>query len=962
MIKTRWIAFIAFIFMVSLAFGQAPYFRHLTSKDGLPNSTVYSMVQDSLGYMWLGTENGLCRYDGVNFVLYKTPSETSISADALNYDGGSRIYFKNFSNQFFYIESDSIHEIPILPRYGQLHDIALVSPDEILVNLDSIYLYLPKEDRWEGLLADGKDPTIIDQKNRKIYIQREKAIIASYDLNSKEEDRLTQIQQIVYFLKAHNDKLFAIGPSKSFSLEYGQVKWESVFTRLNKYVTGRPINSYTDRDGRYWIASTNGAVCFTDENTPYLRGLTYLQDNFISDFTQDVEGNYWFTTIGNGVFVMYQDDALVYDKNNSTLYYDQVKRLQVIENDELLVATNGKKAYHLSAEGDVISTYDTPMGDIECILYDYENEHIYLESLLYHKGKPSSYSKVFGGYTPKNITIYDDDYLIFASGDGAYLVRKSDSKKSGWPSGYEPSPQNGFEPNDLYPNALALRKVRSRDVYFDSLHQTIWIAFIDGLYSVKNGKMKELTFKDNKSITALDITAGADNSFYIGTVNSGVLQIKEGQIESQLTVADGLLSNYIRVIKSDKDHLYLGTEKGLQQYNLSTGESRVFNEQDGLPTNDITDIGITSNTIWISTLSGLVSLPKPFNGYNTTPPKVYLGTIAVNGSAIDRSNSEFAHFESDLTFSFTGIAHRSEGNFQFKYRLKGLSDQWTMTDGSTREARFFSLPPGAYQFQLEALNEDGLVSRNQESYAFTIARPFWQEWWFVLVVLVLTMGLISGIFLMRIRRIKRENRLEKAMQNASLHALKLQMNPHFLFNSLTAIQDYILKEKPEQASHYVGTFSTLMREILENSRREYITIQTEVEMLNKYLQLQQVRFDHPIDYEIEIADAITADYEGIPPMFAQPFIENSIEHGLFKRLENKIKISFLKQHEKLITVQIEDNGIGIKDTKGQKNHHSLASTIVKERLALLSNIAQCELTLSMENITDHSGIITGFIV
>jgi hypothetical protein len=371
---------------------------------------------------------------------------------------------------------------------------------------------------------------------------------------------------------------------------------------------------------------------------------------------------------------------------------------------------------------------------------------------------------------------------------------------------------------------------------------------------------------------------------------------------------------------------------------------------------------LTKNTIWIGTLSGLVSLPKTFDSQNDYPPSVYLNRVFVNGKEHNENSSTFEYWQNDISFTLTGISLRSEGEFSYQYRLFGLEDEWSTVPGTTPEARFFSLPAGSYTFQLMATNEDGIRSESVAAYHFTVSKPFWSTWWFFTLCILFLIAVTSIIFNRRIRRLKRENQLERDIQSAQLNALKLQMNPHFLFNSLTAIQDYILQEKPELASHYVGIFSTLMREILENSRKDLVSIKSEIEMLKKYLQLQQVRFEQKIDYEIFVDDLIDADYEYIPPMFAQPFIENSIEHGLFKKAENKIIIRFERESDELIRLTIEDNGIGIKEKLDRQSHHSLATTIVRERLALIQNITDEIMNLEMGNILDENGKIIGFRV
>lgn len=205
---------------------------------------------------------------------------------------------------------------------------------------------------------------------------------------------------------------------------------------------------------------------------------------------------------------------------------------------------------------------------------------------------------------------------------------------------------------------------------------------------------------------------------------------------------------------------------------------------------------------------------------------------------------------------------------------------------------------------------------------------------------------------------------EKAAAELEQRFLRSQLNPHFIFNSMTAIQQYLEENEPEGASHYMGMFSTLMRQILENSRQEFITLAEEVSMLENYLQLQQIRFRDQFDYEIEIDEELDEDYTGVPPMFAQPFIENSLEHGLFRKEgeKNQIKIYFRKINKNLVGLEIEDSGVGITTEKETVNHKSLATRITNERLSKLRTIGLSQIGLDTQNILNEQGDIHGYRV
>ena len=178
-----------------------------------------------------------------------------------------------------------------------------------------------------------------------------------------------------------------------------------------------------------------------------------------------------------------------------------------------------------------------------------------------------------------------------------------------------------------------------------------------------------------------------------------------------------------------------------------------------------------------------------------------------------------------------------------------------------------------------------------------------------------------------------------------------------------AIQHYLLTESREKASDYMGLFSKLMRQILENSRKEFIQLEEEIRMLKNYLKLQKLRFRNTFNYEIIVDKALNREYDGIPPMFAQPFIENALEHGLFKKECNDLRIKFSKISAKLVELEIFDSGTGLNQELSEaKDHKSLATIITNERLEKMRMTYKTGLVFNTENVINNVKEIDGYRV
>jgi TPR repeat protein/two-component sensor histidine kinase len=210
----------------------------------------------------------------------------------------------------------------------------------------------------------------------------------------------------------------------------------------------------------------------------------------------------------------------------------------------------------------------------------------------------------------------------------------------------------------------------------------------------------------------------------------------------------------------------------------------------------------------------------------------------------------------------------------------------------------------------------------------------------ILLVLVLLIALL----------IIRQNKLKTEKQTSDLEQklLRTQMNPHFIYNSLQAIQNFILKRDEKEAVRYLSSFASVTRNVLENSRMEAIPVQKEIALLENYLQLQKLRFGNRFEYQIQVDDKIDREHAIIPPMLAQPFIENAIEHGMHGiESGGQIDVNYYIEKNSLV-IEVKDNGSGMQySDPPTRKHRSLALAITKERIALMNKKAKKKVDFSI---------------
>ncbi|CAM1365940.1 tetratricopeptide repeat protein [Tenacibaculum xiamenense] len=222
--------------------------------------------------------------------------------------------------------------------------------------------------------------------------------------------------------------------------------------------------------------------------------------------------------------------------------------------------------------------------------------------------------------------------------------------------------------------------------------------------------------------------------------------------------------------------------------------------------------------------------------------------------------------------------------------------------------------------------------------------------------LVVLLVLLGTLFFLIYRQ--KQFKLKQQNKEIEQNLLRVQMNPHFIFNAMSAIHDYIDKGAKVQAGQYLVKFSKLIRQVLDNSRNNFVTLEEEIKMLDNYLFLQNLRREHPFEYKINVSDDIDEEEIALPPMFAQPFVENAIEHGLANIKDNATIDVFFTMKKDGLELQVKDNGEGIKKSTSPKNdnHISHAIKITEERIDLFKQMGNKNIAFFVESISSGTSV------
>ena len=359
---------------------------------------------------------------------------------------------------------------------------------------------------------------------------------------------------------------------------------------------------------------------------------------------------------------------------------------------------------------------------------------------------------------------------------------------------------------------------------------------------------------------------------------------------------------------------------------------------------------------------------------NTRLPRPYVVSISSNkgikNSLGDHLNSVPIKLEPDenvITISFSAINHTIAKGTLFRYMLEGLDEEW-IDPGNKRSFTYAYLEGGNYRFKVKAANNEGVWNPEVYELPIQVGTPWYKTPLFWIFLCLMLMGFGYAYYKDRIRQVERESRLkaefDKKVAELEMRALRAQMNPHFIFNCLNSIDAYIIKNDTRKASEYLNNFSRLVRLILQHSRSAYVNLRDELEALELYMKLEQMRFRNSFAYEIILDEELAIENYEIPPMLIQPFVENAIWHGLNYR-ENGGKVSIeIGVADDLLTCIIADNGIGRKASAAIRaskkvKRKSMGMGITVERIEIINNMYQTNNQVTIQDLYDEQGEAIG---
>ncbi len=923
-------------------FAQEYIYKHFTTADGLPSSEVYHVFQDSKGYIWLATDNGVSKYNGYEFESFDMNDGLATNSISEVYeDHEGRIWFIGMNTKLSYYKNNKIVKFKYNNKFSSLFNYGQVplKSSFYVDSLDNIYIGVVRG----GVYKINTIGQIKRKHDRPHYIELYKPIddkiIASYRYTS------TKDIEIEIYNDSSSVKLMAgidediISGNHVFAVKESEksmlVTVSNCVFRIknNKIELLKEANKfiqflYKDYNGNFWICYSSGGVeKLSTRNGLISESQFFFKKENISSVLLDNNNGLWVSTLKKGVYYLPSKALKRLSTKNvidispctKSIYFidgsDTVSNLS-LENKtvrcNVINSEINKCIFH-----DTV-THNTYVGSRNWTYFIRKDEKVEVVKNNHHTINPRDIGHT---YFNANTMLMDGDSLWIAGGNGFFKLINNkviiDSR---------------FDKNFIM-RVNAICKIGS-SIYFGTEH---------GLVKFENGKINTFAIKDSllgKRI--LDIVR-KNEQLILATKGAGILFKNKNNVK-QITKKHGLNNNTVNCLLLIDNVLWSGSANGLNKTVLSekNGELLPVNtisipELNGF---EIRKIVLVGKKIYFATNEGLIEFEPGFQTFIMEQVPLHIINLKTNNVSREvKNNMMFSYDENNLQINYEALYYKRPNAVNYRYKLIGLDKNWVYT--KERQARYYYLNPAKYTFIVEVQNENKEWVTNSAKIDFEIIPAFWQTIYFKIAV---TLLIFSGLLLLfKARQISSKHKLHLKQQvyNYMNQAMKAQIHPHFIFNTLNSINKFILTNNKRSASLYLIKFSKLIRKVLEHSQKENILLADELSALELYLSIEAMRLKGSFTYSVKIGEDVEVNNVLTPSLLLQPFVENSIWHGI-QPLDKKgvIKIRISRNGTNL-EAEIIDNGVGREKAgeimqKRYPNKKSAGIRITRKRLDLLA--------------------------
>lgn len=919
----------------------------IKQEEGLPDREIYSILEDDSGLIWMATNSGLFSYDGKNFQYYKHPKQRKSAVFNPMLDTKGRLWYCNLSGQIFYIEGD---KVVLFDDYNYLikntvanytvtdNYIFLTTRESVLKvdingkNKEEIFLKKKHKASWASKVINFNDQFYVTDA-RKFYNVEE----LSNSTLVNEEQFLEGIKVI-----SHTNKVLSQVRLMNHLNEFRIRNKQNDFIPLLcpnelERITILHIKFLKDR---LWVLTSDGAYeCQIKDSSIEIQS-NYMKGYSISDVLTDSNDNIWFSSLSSGLFVIPDKRIKRIKRLHKNEYVSNVKPI----NDSVIFYVEGKKYFvkndlskgtlHLNEIKRLNNQrvfFDTYLN--KCFFF---NDH---EALIYDKGELVPFPKAnnLGG---KDIVRVDTDTYWITRHSALQEINSVSFKKGVGVVG------------------------RCNRILFNKPSSYLYVDFYGGLKAGNNANHLSYVLDKGKKVFVKAITNQTESRIVWGAFDNVIIAIKDGEVLQRKELDE---KYSVTCLSSDVNNLWIGTNKGVLKLDYKSEKIQALNRLNTTFQPIVRDLQTTQDYTFVATDKHIYRIPNNLEEQRVLVRKPYFKALNINDKKVVCANNspiELYKKNGSIEVDFMVNGFKSKDYHQIEYRLKDRP--WRGIRGDN--LLISNLSYGEQVLEIRGVSSEGNSSETNRLIIF-VHKPFYLEWWFLTLSILLILILL--IFFVKFLLKKLEERkneelyqieIEKQLADLKLENLRSQMNPHFIFNALNSIQEYIYNNDQKKASSYLVKFSRLIRMYLDHSKASEISLQNEIEALELYLQLENNRMGGELEFRIQINELSNLRRIIVPSLFIQPYVENSIKHGLLhKKGEKKIKVVFFKKEENLYCV-VEDNGVGremASKFRADKIHRSFSTKANSDRVALINSTRNMNMNVQIEDLKDKEGIALG---
>jgi hypothetical protein len=956
----RFVLFFIVYLLCVFTHAQEQHFVRHPAFLNLPTNECYNITQDVRGYIWVGTDKGLFRFNGDSLKRIQNPRGAGYKpCYNVKQDKENGLFILGNSNFLYYYNY----------KTGRTDTTILTSNLAKIIDNPFLQSYslTPIDD---SLILINTQYTTYKANIKSYKVTRLKSFDTLADFNFVIENN--QCYQVKKYPDKNKSRKFKPGDSLSISVKRcGKIRkikikfnesiypsWASVclldrsgnfyislsaslfkITPLNKVEQYTfPAGSLTihiDKENDLWVGSA-GVFYFKNCNLKSVP-IRSLSKTLVSTIFVDYEKNIWCTTLRDGVF-MCRKKQLIYYPNSTNLN----KVVGFLKQQEgILYASSEPNSLTLIKGTHVCEmTINGISGPIKTIqkegaFYYISADKLYRSDTLFHELKIIYTSKNSMASAPIRIHPFGKDTLLCFTRYTAFLIVHDIA----------------YEWFDFKNSLLSTRINKSNDliIYSDK----------ENIYRIsRKGPIPLL----QRPMNTLNPCFGPDGSLWFNSTEDSIYQLKNGDLINFSKKYNFLENDFTDLEIDPNGDVWISSIGKLFKLSIKNNNliKTNYSFKDGLISKSIVGLYSFDSCIYPNTEQGVFVLPINQQKINVFP-KFYINSVFVQSNAykMNKNIIESTYEKNTLRLNFDVLTFMNIlEKPTLTYQIPELDNRWEISKGPFIELT--NLPVGNYTLNVRAINAYGILSNKMLKFKIFILGPFWHSWWFRIGLLLLFFLFIYLIFKWRIKRVKyRESEKVKAQMRlleSEMKALRAQMNPHFIFNAMNSIQHFILTNDNDSAQKYLLKFSKLIRSVLENSKTDLVTLQEELDTLKMYLEIEALRFADKIQYSIIIGEYIDLDNVFIPPMILQPYIENAIWHGLLPKEGIKTLTIELKKVKDSLLCIIDDNGVGRKVAFASHdrplNKKSLGMEITSERLEILNYIYKTGILVQVMDKTD----------